>query len=184
MTSRLAEFTRQALIDGWLAEMARAFPGQADRPARWDRDPFRNPVAAALRRATSELVDELTGNLDPGRLRDGLVDLVRLRALSDVSPEVSVALVRSSRAVFHRVLTRPDAGFEERAVYDLVAGRLLEVERLAAELFWQCRTDLCSIAARAARRRTFVADRAQPRALKTGDSEANAAPPGDGVEPK
>ncbi len=172
----------QLLADAWLGCIERAFPGQSGVRPAGARDPFRDPVGSTARSSLRIVADELLGGFNHSRVRPALEAIVRLRAVRDISPDVAVAMFGLARDAANSALSGGDGDPDGRVGLERVGPRVAELERLAADMFVRCRSDIKSIAERASRRRLYVADRMNAIATSSRTSSERGVPVRGGTE--
>jgi hypothetical protein len=151
---------RHLFVQEWLACTLRTYPDHTGRFLREERDPFRNPVGCTLRTALGQLTEELFGDFDRTRVTASLEAVVRLRAVQDFSPAEALGFIPLSRSIARTV--SGDGGSEiDAAALTVLDARIDELALIAFDLYERCRNEIRQIAARAARRRVYVLERAQ-----------------------
>ena len=138
-----------------LEQTLATYPRQTLRFLQGEKDRFRNPVGHTLREGLATLLDELTGEMDPARIRAALESIVRLRAVQDFTPSQAVGFVYLLREIIPEEL----AGGEPPDVQK----RIDETALLAFDLFMQCREEIYEIKAREAQRKVYVLERLSQR---------------------
>ena len=146
---------REELVDRWVGLVLGTYPPQAVAFLQKERDGFRNPVGATIRRAIGELVAGLLADADAGDLAAPLEAVVRMRAVQNFSPAQAVGFVFLFRRALREVLN--DELREARA------GELLDVDaRLdgmalrAWDSYAASREKVSDIRAREATARTYA----------------------------
>jgi len=162
---------RHLFVQEWLACTLRTYPDHTGRFLREERDPFRNPVGCTLRTALGELTEELFGDFDRARVTASLEAVVRLRAVQDFSPAEALGFILLSRSIA-RLPGRDGGSGIDAASLVLLDARIDELVLMAFDLYERCRDEIRQIAARAARRRVYVLERAQ---RFTPDAETGCA---------
>jgi hypothetical protein len=98
-----------AILEQWLASAVAAY-GEGVAPlAAAERDPFRNPVGATLRRQLAALVDEVVGNMDAAAIDAALEPIIAVRAIQELTLPQAVGFVFALRGILRRELPRRDA---------------------------------------------------------------------------
>lgn len=166
---------RDLFVQEWLACTLRTYPDHTGRFLRAERDPFRNPVGHTLGVAIGELAAELFGDFDRTRVLASLDAIVRIRAVQDFTPADAVGFVPLARQAARAVADTSDPGPGPGSL-DLIDARIDEMARMAADLYARCGDEIHAIGARAARRRTWVIERAAERAAQRRASAGGAGP--------
>lgn len=152
--------THDLFVQEWLACTLGTYPDQAGRFLRDERDPFRNPVGHTLRVALGRLAEELFGDFDREQVTAALDAVIRIRAVQDFTPSEAVGFVPLARRVSRAVAGAGGSGVEPES-RDVLDARIDEMVLIAFDIFARCREQVHAIAARAARRRVYVLERAQ-----------------------
>jgi hypothetical protein len=151
---------KRALLEKWLERTLATYPSQTLRFLHSEKDPFRNPVGHTLREGLATLLDEITGEMDPAKIRPALESIVRIRAVQDFTPSQAVGFVYLLREILQEELPEgepPD-----------VQKRIDETALLAFDLFMKCREEIYEIKAREAQRKVYVLERLSQRAQSEG----------------
>jgi hypothetical protein len=151
---------KRALLEKWLERTLATYPSQTLRFLRGEKDRFRNPVGHTLREGLATLLDELTGEMDPAKIRPALESIVRLRAVQDFTPSQAVGFVYLLR----EILQEESAAGEPPDVQK----RIDETALLAFDLFMKCREEIYEIKVREAQRKVYVLERMSQRAQSEG----------------
>ena len=138
--------TQQAIAGRWRAAIIHTYPGLTAEFLRQEKDPFRNPVGAAIREGIPCLVAELFGGMDSGKVSQALEGIVRIRAIQDFSPKQAVGFVFELRDILKDVLPASAEQLGE------LHKRIDEMALVAFEVFMRCREQLYEIRLSEARR--------------------------------
>ena len=145
--------TQQAIAERWRAAIIHTYPGLTAEFLRQEKDPFRNPVGAALREAIPCLVAELFGGMDSGKVSQALEGIVRIRAIQDFSPRQAVGFVFELRDILKDVL--PASAEQLGELYK----RIDEMALVAVEVFMRCREQVYEVRLSETRRAQGVRER-------------------------
>jgi hypothetical protein len=142
---------REAVAEMWLWRVLRTLPCQsADFLAR-ERDPFRNPVGNAMRKALAVLLDEILSGMSSARITGALDELMQIRAVQDLAPGRAVEFLFQLKDILRFQTTQ-----EER---ELLNGRIDETALRAFDLYMKYRERTYQAKANEARRRVYVMER-------------------------
>ncbi len=145
--------TQQAIAERWLADIFATYPDQTAQFLIRERDPFRNPVGAALREAIPELVRELFQGLDAESTARALEGVVRIRAVQDFSASQAVGFVFLLKTAVRAELP---AGLCLEADLDR---RIDQIALAAFDLYARCREQIYEVRLREAGRRAGMLER-------------------------
>ncbi len=129
---------RQQILERWIGSVADAHPEQAAMLRVAEPDPFRNPMAYALRQSLTRLWEQLRGNMDAEVIENALDTLLRIQAVQDVS---------ASEAMDFLVLLRPLLPPLPEADIAILHDRLDRLALAAGEKYRQCREQLAAVRA-------------------------------------
>jgi RsbRD-like negative regulator of sigma factor len=141
---------RRAIAERWLAETLRTYPDETAQFLTRERDPFRNPVGAALREALPALVDGLFEEMDSGSVARALEGVIRIRAVQNFSASEAVRFVFLLKPALRAELP---AGPEIEADLDR---RVDEIALAAFDLYARCREQIYEVQLHEAGRRSIM----------------------------
>lgn len=114
------------LHDRWVEEALATYPHRTVAAWTREKDRFANPVGHSLREGTRQVLDGLLEGAEPRSLREGLDEIVRIRAVQRLSPAQALAFVFRLKAVVREELAAgPDV---------VAADELVELERRIDDL--------------------------------------------------
>ncbi len=143
--------TIRALAERWLALTFETYPPATRRLLVEEKDPFHNPVGAALREGIPRLAGELLGAMDAGEITQALEGIVRIRAVQDFSPSQAVGFVFLAKRAGREALPAASAAELERRVDELALQ--------AFDLFVRCREQIFEARLAESRRRFGVLEK-------------------------
>ena len=133
---------KEAVLKRWLDDTVSVY---ADKTAKFllrQKDPFANPVGNTLREGTTSILDVLLGNGKPEEARPHLEDILRVRAIQDLSPSTAVLflfrLKRVLREELGKTATKP-GNATELAELDIAVDSMALV---AFDVYMQCREEV------------------------------------------
>jgi hypothetical protein len=115
-----------ALLEQWLACAVEVYGDQVAPLAMAERDPFRNPVGATLRRHLGLLLEQVLGDMDAAAIDASMEQIIAVRAIQDLSVGDAVGFVHALRGILR-------CGLPQRDAADVDA----RVDRLALAAFTQ-----------------------------------------------
>jgi len=161
---------REAVRDRWLELIRSTYPEDTARFLRTERDPFANPVGAALERGTAGVLEAIVAG-EPEALEGSLDALLRIRSVQDLSPAEAVRAVAlletAAWDVFGEELERLGVA-AARDLHRVLDGVLL----VAFEVYARCRERLHEVRLREALRRRAVELRRAARARSREETVA------------
>ena len=146
---------REALAGRWRELVMESYPPEAVAFLRQEKDGFRNPVGATIRRS----IDELTGALITGASHEsssGALDaMVRMRSVQNFSPAQTVGFVFLFRRALADVLGEELSAVPAAELMGLIA-RLEDLALDAWDRYAACRDKVSDLRAREAVARTYA----------------------------
>jgi hypothetical protein len=147
---------RGAILVQWLERTLASYPSQTARFLRNEKDRFRNPVGHTLKEGLATLLEEITGEMDIGKVKPALESIVRLRAVQDFTPAQAMGFVFALREILCENLEGGGPPAWQK--------RIDEMALLAFELYMRCREEIHEIKARERQREVYVWQRMSHRA--------------------
>jgi len=147
---------RGAILEKWLEQTIASYPAQTAGFLRNQKDRFRNPVGNTLKEGLATLLDEITGEMDTGKVKPALESIVRLRAVQDFTASQATGFVFTLREILNETL--------EGCAPPTWQKRIDEIALLAFDLYMRCREEIYEIRARERKREGFVWERMRHRA--------------------
>ncbi len=174
MLRELLRQRRSEIAERWFDDALSAYPPRTVDAWRRERDRFANPVGHALRVGTRAVLDALLDGPDAPAARRGLEEILRMRAVQEMTPSEAVRFVLRLKAVVRaelgpsledegvrREMSDLEASIDDTALaaFDLYVenrARLMElrIEELKRNIPWVVgRAELAAAENAAARRR-------------------------------
>jgi hypothetical protein len=143
---------RDAIVTRWLEAALSAYPSEGSAAFRREKDPFANPVGHYLRTGTGEIFDLLLAGADEAKARQALQEIIKIRAVQELSPSRAVGFVLdlkdAVRAELGEEATAPQVAAEVAAF----GRRVDDVALLAFEVYVECRERLSELRINEAKR--------------------------------
>jgi hypothetical protein len=93
MLSELSQAKRAAVAERWLAALLATYGEDTAAFLAGRRDRFANPVGRTFADATAAIVDEFLGGMDATVLCTHLEEIVKIRAVQELTPAEAVSFV-------------------------------------------------------------------------------------------
>ncbi len=93
MLTEIVKGREEEIAARWIERVGETYPQETGRFLTGEPDPFANPVGRMLRDAARPLVEALTADRSDIELCAGLVDLMRLRSVQDMTAAQAVGIV-------------------------------------------------------------------------------------------
>ena len=95
---------RAEIAERWFEDALSAYPSRTVDVWRRERDRFANPVGHALREGTRAVLDALLDERGTDAVRDGLAEILKIRAVQQMPPATAVAFVFRLKSVIRTEL--------------------------------------------------------------------------------
>jgi hypothetical protein len=109
VSDRTHPTTVTAIAEQWFSRAVDPYPEEARSFIVREKSPFRNPVGHTLRESLTVLARELLGGMDGARMGAALEEILRLRAVQDLSATQAVGFVFALRPILRDAVTDLDA---------------------------------------------------------------------------
>ena len=145
------------ILEQWIARTAESYPRHAAALLSKEQDPFRNPVGDTLRRSLSQLLRELSGEMDATAIDSALDPIIRLQVVARLRFRRCGA-IRISAEAHSPGIAAPG---QNSAALDgwIDEDRIDRLAGMAADKYAQCREQLARIRANEVRRTNHVQQR-------------------------
>jgi hypothetical protein len=147
----------EAILERWVARTAESYPRHAAALLRKEHDPFRNPVGDTLRRSLSQLLRELSGEMDATAIDSALDPIIRLQVVQGFAPDDAVRFVSLLKPILRGLEPEQNSAVDD--------GRIDRLAVMAADKYAQCREQLARIRANEVRRANHT-----PQRIRAGRS--------------
>lgn len=143
-----------AVLRRWLDLIVDTYPDETAKFLKSQKDPFANPVGQTIRRGIQAILDGLLSGDQSSDVSPFLDDIVRVRAVQDLSPSQAVGFVLSLKSAIREVLGRELEG--DPAIDDLFAleTRIDALALQAFDIYVKCREQVYQLKANELRNRT------------------------------
>jgi hypothetical protein len=140
---------RAAVVAEWMEAILAGYPTETARFLRTNKDPFGNPVGAALREGLGTVLDGAVGAADDESLGQALDRIIRVRAVQDFSPSAAIGFLFELKPILHRLTGQAGAGTPvDRHEIDRKVDRVLA---MAFDIYSSCREQVFEIRIRSIR---------------------------------
>ena len=133
------------IVERWVETVLSSYSSEAAVLFQRQQDPFANPIGKTVRAGTRGTFQTILNGMDTEELRSHLDEIIRVRAVQELSPSEALSFVFSLRSVVRKVIPEMDADsrlhrevaeFDEKidrvalVAFDLYAERREEVSQL------------------------------------------------------
>ena len=137
------------MLDSWFARALECYSEETVRFLGAEKDPFRNPVGYTLRENLAVLLEQLLGGMEPEPVQAALANIVRIRAVQDLTASQALQFVFQLRPILRQ--------FPTQANHDVLDARIDQLALWAFEEYARCRERLADIRINESRRGMGVA---------------------------
>jgi hypothetical protein len=149
------------MLDRWFASALECYSAETIRFLGVEKDPFRNPVGHTLRENLAVLLEQLLGGMEPEPAQAALENILRIRAVQDLTASQAVQFVFQLRPILRK--------FQAEANYEVLDARIDQLALWAFEEYARCRERLADLRISESRRGMGVAiARRDPRLKEPG----------------
>lgn len=99
MLRELLEQKKSSIVDRWVESVLGSYPPGSLKFFKSQKDRFANPVGYAISSAAARSFDELIGGNDPGKIREALSEVIKIRAVQAFSPSDATRFVFALKKV-------------------------------------------------------------------------------------
>jgi hypothetical protein len=128
--------TQPEILDEWFRRTLATYGEGTAQLLLSETDPFRNPVGHALRSGLQMALEELFGEMNRERIATALDQILRVRAVQDLTPSEAVGFV---------FLLREILAEHERAADAALDTRIDQLALAAFDLYLACREQVAAI---------------------------------------
>lgn len=144
---------RSNIIGQWFDEILSSYPPDTIKFLRSQRDPFANPVGYNIRQGIEGLFDELLKD-SPVELSSFLDNIIRIRAVQDLTPSQAVSFIFSLKDILREELSAELSDGLSQEYMDFEK-RIDDLALLSFDLFMQCREKIYELKAKEVKNMTF-----------------------------
>jgi hypothetical protein len=144
-----------AVADRWRGRILESYPDEAGRFLERESDRFANPVGHALREVTTAAVAALADGRKPEELGAILDDVVRIRAVQELSPALAVSFVLELKPAVREVLGDAVESAGARAELETIEAWVDRLLLVAFDLYVRCREQVFRIRVNEIRNRSL-----------------------------
>lgn len=167
MTLRQAlEANKDAIVQKWFEGALATYSETASAAFDRQKDRFANPVGHSLRVGTQVIFGELLEGMDAEKIREPLREIIKIRAVQEISGSQAVGFVfdlkRAIRAVLPDAVKHPSNSAE----WERIDGRVDQLALLAFEVFVESRERLGELRINEVKRRvSWIVDKINSRGI-------------------
>ncbi len=145
---RLLSQKKAAILERWCHLILDTYPADSSHFFKHEKDRFANPIGSIISEGIAAIYDELTGEMNPGKLSTCLDNIIRVRAVQDFSPSDALAFIPFlKRAVREELESEIKEGhfFED---FLKLESRIDDMMLLTLDIYVKCREQIHEIRAK------------------------------------
>ncbi len=132
--------TLASIKERWTASLYDSFPAQTATFLRQQQDRFRNPMGHALRTGAAGILDTLAADGGAGELAPHVDEIVKVRAVQDLSPSASLRFIFQLKRI-----VREELGGAEGASCQAMEEQIDELALQAFDVYVGRRERICEL---------------------------------------
>jgi hypothetical protein len=133
---------REGIAARWVEEVLSVYPADSGALFMRQKDPFANPLGHSVREGTRGVLDALLDGMDGQEIRRHLTEMVKLRAVQELTPSQALTFVFSLKSVIRQEIPEAEGNprySEELAEMD---SKIDGVALAAFDLFVEAREEV------------------------------------------
>ncbi len=140
---------RAAILSDWFEHIVGGYPDETARFLRSTKDPFGNPVGAALRDELGTVLDGVFHQVEDRELAAALDRIIRVRAVQEMAPSVAVGFVLHLKFILRQIALSGDPLPKDEL--DRIEGLVDHLVLRAFDVYTTCREQIFEIRIRSIR---------------------------------
>lgn len=133
---------RSAILEKWFNLILESYPPESSKFFNKEMDRFSNPVAHQITQGIAGIYDAISEGKDPGEIRPFLDEIIRIRAVQELSPSEAVSFFTLLKGVVREELKSERA--KEPMPGDLLRfeSKLDDLTFMSFDVYMKCREKL------------------------------------------
>ncbi len=131
----LLEARLDTIVERWGDAVLSAYPPDSAVIFRAQKDPFANPLGHSVREGTRGVLGAMLNDMDQEELRSHLDEIIRVRAVQQLTPAEALSFVFSLRSIVREVIPEMEADPRYREDLAELDRRIDEVALSAFEIY-------------------------------------------------
>ena len=141
----LLEERRDTILQRWEEVVLSAYPADSAALFRSQQDPFANPLGHSVREGTRGVFQTILDGMDQEKLRTHLDQIIRIRAVQQLTPTEALSFVFSLRSIVRDVIPEAGADARHRAGLTSFDEKIDEVAMAAFEIYAAMREEVSQL---------------------------------------
>jgi hypothetical protein len=160
----LLEERRDVIEARWVDAVLSAYPADAAALFRTQQDPFANPLGHGVRAGIRGIFQVILSGMDPEELRSHLDQIIRIRAVQELTPGEALSFVFTLRSIVREVIPEAEENGRWKKGLTELDGKVDQVALAAFELYAAMREELAQLRVKEVKRQVaWVLDKINQR---------------------
>ena len=160
----LLEERKETIVERWVDAVLAAYPSDAAALFRSQQDPFANPLGQSVREGTRGIFQTILNGMDRDELGFHLDQIIRIRAVQELTPGQALSFVFSLRSIVREVIPEAEEDGGMRKGLTELDGKIDQVALAAFELYAAMREELAQLRVKEVKRQVaWVLDKINQR---------------------
>jgi hypothetical protein len=166
----LLEERRDAIEERWVDAVLSAYPSDAAALFRAQQDPFANPLGHGVREGIRGIFRTILSGMDPEELRSHLDQIIRIRAVQELTPGEALSFIFTLRSIVREVIPEAEENGRWKRGLTELDGKVDQVALAAFELYAAMREELAQLRVKEVKRQVaWVLEKINKREAETQD---------------
>jgi hypothetical protein len=136
---------KSQIVDRWIKLLYESYPAQAAIFLKKEKDKFDNPVGYRIARGLNEIFEALVQEMETKQLLAALDEVIRIRALQDISPSQALAFLFLLKSIIREELAEEFEKQNFTAELMELDSRIDGLSLLGFDVYTQRREKLCEL---------------------------------------
>jgi len=147
---------KKEIVREWIRKTMAAYPAESLAVLNRNQDPFANPLSHTISKNIDLLFEELLQGLDPEKAGPILDNIVRIRAVQDLTPAKGIAFIFDLKEVIRKTLKKELEELDCLQALLTFEKRIDQLALLSFDIYVSCREKLYQIQANETRNQTHM----------------------------
>ena len=136
---------KSQIVDRWIKLLYESYPAQAAIFLKKEKDKFDNPVGYRIARGLNEIFEAMVQEMETKQLLAALDEVIRIRALQDISPSQALAFLFLLKSIIREELAEEFEKQNFTAELMELDSRIDGLSLLGFDVYTQRREKLCEL---------------------------------------
>ncbi len=148
---------KSSIVKIWFDRIIATYPADTAQFLASQKDPFANPVGHTTRQNLEAIFDQIVSGADPGKVRELLDPIIRIRAIQDFTPAKAISWIFDLKDIIRETLALHSGDGQRLEELSGFERRIDQFGLLTFDIYMQCREKIYDLKANEMRARTFSA---------------------------